>query len=155
MNDKLDGMRKCMINEHSVFSFLCEENLAELAGYFEYKTVKAGEILWNEGDPCDYVAIISSGRVEIKKKTEFEGKYVVVGIYNRGAVVGALCFLNSSPRAVTAVALDDVSLMVITPEDFDKLIAAKPELGIRILKGMLLSVSIRLRKSFERLAKFF
>jgi len=155
MNDEITRLRSCMINEHSVFSFLCEENLSELTGYFQYKTVKSGEILWEEGDPCDYVAIISSGRVEIKKKTEFEGKYVVVGIYNRGAVVGALCILNSSPRAVTAVALEDVSLMIITPENFEKLITAKPELGIRLLKGMLLSVSIRLRKSFERLAKFF
>jgi CRP-like cAMP-binding protein len=155
MSDEINRLRNCKINEHSVFSFLCEENLSELTGYFQYKTMKSGEVLWEEGDPCDYVAIISSGRVEIKKKTEFEGKYVVVGIYNRGAVVGALCILNSSPRAVTAVALDDVSLMVITPENFEKLIAAKPELGIRLLKGMLLSVSIRLRKSFERLAKFF
>ncbi len=155
MTDEIDRMRYCMINEHSVFSFLCEENLTELTRYFQYKTVKSGEVLWEEGDPCGYVAIISSGRVEIKKKTEFEGKHVVVGIYNRGAVVGALCILNSSPRAVTAVALDDVSLLIITSENFEKLIAEKPELGIRILKGMLLSVSIRLRKSFERLAKFF
>lgn len=155
MTDEINKMRECMLNEHSVFSFLCEENLAELTGYFHYKTVKSGEILWEEGDPCDYVAIISAGRVEIKKKTEFEGKYVVVGIYNRGAIVGVLCFLNDSPRAVTAVALEDVTLMVISPEKFEELIAAKPELGIRILKGMLLSVSIRLKKSFERLAKFF
>jgi CRP/FNR family cyclic AMP-dependent transcriptional regulator len=75
--------------------------------------------------------------------------------YNRGAVVGALCILDSSPRAITAMALEDVTLLVITPGNFEKLIAEKPELGIRILKGMLLSVSIRLRKSFERLAKFF
>jgi CRP/FNR family cyclic AMP-dependent transcriptional regulator len=77
MTDEISWMRNCMINEHSVFRFLCEENFAELAGYFQYKTVKSGEVLWVEGDPCDYVAIISSGRVEIKKKTEFEGKYVV------------------------------------------------------------------------------
>lgn len=155
MTDELNGIRNCKINEHSVFSFLCEENLGELTEFIQYKTVKSGEVLWEEGDPCDYVAIISSGRVEIKKKTEFKGKYVVVGIYNRGAVVGALCILNSSPRAVTAVALDDVSLLIITPENFEKLIAERPELGIKLLKGMLLSVSTRLRKSYERLAKFF
>lgn len=155
MTDDISRMRECMINEHSVFSFLCEENFAELTGYFQHKTVKSGEVLWKEGDPCDYAAIISSGRLEIKKKTEFEGKYVVVGIYTRGAVIGEMCILNSSPMGVTAVALEDVSLLVITPENFDKLIANKPELGIRILKGMLLSVSLRLRKSSERLAKFF
>jgi CRP/FNR family cyclic AMP-dependent transcriptional regulator len=155
MKDEIDRIRTCMIEEQSVFSFLCDEDPAELPGFFQYKTVKSGEILWEEGEPCDYAAIISSGRVEVKKKTEFEGKYVVVGLYNRGAVVGVQCLLDDSPRAVTAVALEDVSLMVITGENFEKLIRAKPELGVRLLKGMLLSVSIRLRKSFERLANFF
>ena len=155
MKDLFDDDDTCTLGEKSAFSFLCRENVEELAGFFQHKALKSGETLWEEGDDCDYVAIINSGRVEVKKNTEFKGKYVIVGIYNQGAVVGALCILDGSPRAVTAVALEDVSLMVITQEDFDRLIEQKPELGIKLLKGMLLSVSIRLRKSFERLAKFF
>jgi CRP-like cAMP-binding protein len=129
--------------------------MEELAEFFQPKTVKSGETLWEEGDACDYLAIINSGRVEVKKNTEFKGKHVIVGIYSQGTVVGALCILDGSPRAVTAVALEDVSLMIITQEDFDRLIEQKPEIGIKLLKGILLSVSIRLRKSFERLARFF
>jgi CRP-like cAMP-binding protein len=117
--------------------------------------VAKGETLWNEGDICDYVAFIVSGRVEVKKETDFKEKRVIVGIYSNGAIVGELCILDGSPRAVTAVALEDVSLVLITQENFNKLIDKYPELGAQLMKGMLLSVSIRLRSSFARLAAIF
>lgn len=145
----------CVLGDQSAFSFLCSENVEELSGFFQDMSVKKGETLWAEGEPSDYTAFIISGRVEAKKKTDFEGKHVAVGIYHKGSVIGALGILDGRPRAVTAVALEDVSLKVITRENFEKLIAANPPLGIRLLKGLLLSVSIRLRKSFDRLAKIF
>lgn len=155
MKDLYDELCTCMKGEHSIFSFVSPENLRELSEFFQCKCVPAGEVLWEEGDPCDYAAFIVSGRVEVKKQTEFKGKHVIVGIYSRGAVVGALCILDESPRAVTARALEDVSIAIISRENFEKLIDTNPVWGTQLMKGMLLSFSIRLRKSFERLATFF
>jgi CRP/FNR family cyclic AMP-dependent transcriptional regulator len=76
---------------------------------------------------------------------------VILGIYSKGA----LCILDDSLRKVTAVALEDVSLAIITRENVDKLIAIYPGLGAKLLKGMLLTVSDRLRKSFDRIVTFF
>jgi CRP-like cAMP-binding protein len=56
---------------------------------------------------------------------------------------------------VTARALDDTDLLVITHENFEKLTEEHPELGVKLLKGMLLAVSTRLRKSYDRLAAIF
>jgi len=53
------------------------------------------------------------------------------------------------------VALEDVYLAIITQENLDKLIDTKPGVGAKLLKGMLLTVSDRLRKSFDRLTVFF
>ena len=155
MKELFDETGACAIGDHSAFSFLCGENMAVLSEYFELKSVKTGETLWEEGQTSDYVAIIRSGMIEVKKETEFEGKHVAVGIYKKGSVVGVLGILDGSPRAVTAVSLEDSSLLVITKDNFEKLIEAHPDLGIKLLKGMLLSISMRLRKSFERLSRFF
>ncbi len=146
---------ECMREEESLFKFVGRENLETLCGFFQCKTVPAGEVLWKEGDACGYVAFIVSGRVEVKKQTEFEGKHVIVGIYNRGAVVGALCILDESRRAVTAQALEDLNLAVISRDNFERLIEEHPSIGAKLMKGMLLSFSKRLRSSFERLATFF
>ncbi len=155
MNKLHDEFGACMIGENSAFRFLCGENMDEISEFFESKTVQSGEVLWKEGDPSDYMAIISSGKLEIKKQTEIEDKHVIVGIYSSGAVVGALGILDGRPRAVTVSAPEDVSLIIVTRENFSKLTKTKPELGVKLLEGMLLSVSMRLRYSYERLAKFF
>jgi CRP-like cAMP-binding protein len=144
-----------MKRELSSFSFLEEADLDEMAGFFECRQVQAGETLWREGDACSFVAFVIQGRLEVKKQTEFAGKEVVVGVYGRGAVVGEICFFDGSRRAETAQALEHVDLILLTRDSYERLVEAHPVLGVRLLEGMLLTVSTRLRKSFERLAAIF
>ncbi|RJQ23035.1 MAG: cyclic nucleotide-binding domain-containing protein [Nitrospiraceae bacterium] len=151
MNDVLKDLYTCMKEEKGVFNFMSDEDLRDLSAFFESKNIPAGETLWKKDDPYDYIAFIVSGRVEIKKETEFEGRELVVGIYSQGA----LCILDDSIRTVTAEVLEDATLSIITQKNLDKLIDTNPKLGAKLLKGMLLTVSIRLRKSFDRLAVFF
>lgn len=151
MEEIFNDLYACMKEEKSVFNFLNDEELHNLSAFFEIKHIPAGETLWKKEDPYDYIAFIVSGKVEIKKETEFEGKDLVVGIYTQGA----LCILDDSLRAVTAEAVEDVTLAIITQKNLDKLIDTNSKLGAHLLKGMLLTVSIRLRKSFDRLAVFF
>jgi CRP/FNR family cyclic AMP-dependent transcriptional regulator len=151
MNDVLKDLRTSMKGEKSIFNFLSDEDLKNLSAFFESKNIPAGETLWKEEDPFDYIAFIVSGRVEIKKEAEFGGMNVIMGIYSNGA----LCILDDSLKKVTAVALEDVSLAIITQENLDKLIATNPGLGAKLLKGMLLTISDRLRKSLDRIVTFF
>jgi len=151
MKDILKGLGNSAEGEKSVFNFLSDEDLRNMSAFFESKDIPKGEALWKAEDPFDYIAFIVSGRVEIKKEAEFGGMNVIMGIYSKGA----LCILDDSLRKVTAVALEDVSLAIITQENLDKLIDTNPGLGAKLLKGMLLTVSDRLRKSFDRLTVFF
>jgi len=137
------------------FSFLDDDDIDQLSPFFRCRQAPAGSLLWKEGDEEDYVAFITSGRVEARKGTEFKDKQVVVGIYSRGSIVGALCILKNSKRAVTAVVLEDADLLTLSSDDLDRVIREKPALGAKLLKGMLAAVSLRLRKSFERLASIF
>lgn len=144
-----------MKNDLSAFRFLEEKDLDFLAHHFQCSQVNAGETLWSEGDESTYVAFIMEGRVDAKKNTEFESKQVIVGVYGRGSIVGELGFLDDAPRSVTAVALEPTNLLLLTRESFEELLIDHPDLGAKLLKGMLLAVSIRLRKSFDRLAAIF
>lgn len=144
-----------MKKDLSLFHFMSEDDLMKISGYFECRQVPAGQTLWREGDACGNVAFIVSGRVEVKKQTEFKGKEVVIGVYSKGAIAGELCVLDGSPRAVTAVALDDVSLLLLSREDFENMLNKYPRLGVKLLKDMLFAVSTRLKKSFDRLAAIF
>ncbi len=137
------------------FSFLSPDDLRKASPFFQYRKFPARKLLWKEGDLCDYVAFIVSGRVKIKKKTKLKGNQVVLGIHGKGAYLGALGLLDNSPRAVTAQAMDTVSAVLISQKNFDELSQKHPELGTALMKGMLLAVSKRLKSSFNRLITVF
>ena len=146
---------KEMKRELSFFSFLSAADLDAVSAYFNCRTVMARTNLWNAGDPSDYVAFIISGRVQIKVDTEFPGKQVVVGVFSPGSVIGSSCAVDTEPRYTTATAMENSGLVLITHNSFNRLIDDYPEVGTKLLKGMLLSESNRLQKAYMRLASIF
>ena len=149
--------KTCLImkEELSFFPFLEKEDFAGMPCYFEPWKVKRGEVLCREGDPCDSVAFIVSGKFEIRKETEFKGKEFVAGIFSAGTMIGELCIVDGHPRPFTSIALEDSELIRMSKANFEKMLAEEPELGVKFLRGLLLSASIRLRKSFDRMASIF
>jgi CRP/FNR family cyclic AMP-dependent transcriptional regulator len=144
-----------MKRELRYFSFLAEEDLEEVAGYFECRQVAAGQFLWREGEPGGFAAFIVTGRVELSKRTEFEGNPLIVGLFSSGALLGESALLDDAPRAETALVMDRADFILLTRESYRRLVAERPALGVKLLQGMLLSVSTRLKKSFDRLAAVF
>lgn len=150
-----EDLCRWMKKELSLFPFLNESDLTELPCYFDLMEVSTGEVVCEEGSPCNFVAFIISGKLEIRKETEFPGKQVVIGVFSKGSLMGELCIVNNQPRAVTAVALENSTLVAISRDNFEMLLRDFPDVGVKFLKGLLLAVSIRLRKSYDRLAAIF
>jgi CRP/FNR family transcriptional regulator, cyclic AMP receptor protein len=144
-----------MRNELKFLTFLADEDLNAVAHYFRCRRVPAGEIVWSDGDPGDYIAFVISGRIQVNKKTDLGGKSIVLGIFSRGAILGEISFLQGDSRYETASAVDTSDLILLTRENFQQLLSERPSLGIKFLEGILLTVSRRLRKSYERLAAIF
>ncbi len=141
--------------ELSVFSFFSESDIDDVSPYFNCRKVKAGDNIWVAGESCNYIAFIVSGRVQIKVNTEFPGKQVVVGVFSRGAATGVSCAVTRQPRNSTARVMEDAGLILLTRENFEKLIEIFPSLGVKLLQGMLLSETTRLNKAYARLASIF
>ncbi len=144
-----------MKSDFRFFQYLDEAERAVAGQYLECCEIGAGAVLWDEGDASNAAAFVVEGKIEVKKETEFKGKHVIVGIYGEGSVVGELCLFSAGKRAVTATALTDARLLKITEERFETLMEEHPQIGCKLLKGMFVAVSTRLRKSFERLAAIF
>lgn len=144
-----------MKRELRFFRFLAEEDLEEMAGYFECRQVPPGQPLWREGEPAGFAAMIVSGQVEMNKRTTFDASSIVIGLFSRGALLGELALLDPSPRAETALALDRVDLILLTRPSYQRMLAEHPALGVKLQQGMLLSVGTRLKKAFDRLAAIF
>lgn len=138
-----------------LFRKLDAEQVALLQPYFSLRKVAAGEELWHEGEPGEYLAFVLSGCMQLKKDTEFGGKQVVVGVFSAGAVIGELSFSRNDVRVVTAAALEECQLAVLTRPRFDALMKDHPALGALLLEIVLQAACKRLEKSYERLASIF
>lgn len=144
-----------MTRELSFFRFLSDRELADIADFFTCRHAKAGTVLWRKGDPCEYMAFILDGRLLTKVGTEFEGKDVVIGVLGSGSMSGERGLLDGSPHSYTAEALEDLDLIMIDRNSLNKILDENGPLAVKLLKGMLLSVTTRLENALERLASVF
>ena len=151
MNSVLNDLNIVMRGKNNPFNSITNEELEYLSAFFEHKNIPEGKYLWEEEIPSDYIALIVSGEVELKKETEFTGKKMVLAVYKQGA----LLMLDLSIKKVFAEVDQDVSLLIITQENLDKLIEVNPKLGAKLLRGMLRKISNRLERCYDRLVVFF
>ncbi len=147
LNDRLK-------QEFRFFNALTDEEISNFLDFCKYAKGSAGENLWEVGDSDNYAAFILSGKIGIKKKTDFD-RYMIVGTFARGTVAGELCLLTNLARSVTAVVLEDVEIVSLESNDFEKLISKHPMLGLELLRHIFLVISNRLNKSTARIASIF
>ena len=93
--------------------------------------------------------------MEIKKETEFQGKQIVLAKMGRGSCLGELALFDQKPRSATVVALEDTELLTLDRTAMDKFIEDYPALGIKVLKGLSRTLSLRLRQAADRLVVIF
>ncbi len=154
-SEDIEILSEKMKKEFRFFSALSPDELNAFLSFCESRQFDAGQNLWTEGDEDNFAAFIVSGKVGIKKRTEFEGKYMIVGTFAKGTVVGELCLLTKQTRSVTSIVLEDTDVVRLATEDFEKLMTEYPMLGLKLLRHIFLVISKRLSRSTERMAAIF
>jgi CRP-like cAMP-binding protein len=106
------------------------------------REVKAGQVIFEEGDLGTEMFIVHEGRVEISKRVEGgESKPLVV--FEKGDFFGEMAILEDLPRTATATALSDGTLLTINGSTFDQMLRSNPEIAVRMMRKL----SRRLRET--------
>jgi len=151
---EIESIQGKVKEEFRFFKSLTNDEIGKFLNFCEFRAGRKGEHLWEEGDTDNYAAFILSGKLGIKKKTEFD-KYMIVGTFAKGTVAGELCLLTDRNRSVTAVILEDIEILRLKSEDFEQLISEYPMLGLKLLRHIFLVISNRLNRSTSRIASIF
>ena len=115
------------------------------AGNAVIKKLKAGEILFNEGDPSRSIFIVKNGAISIRM---VKGKSPVeVGRIKANEIIGELSFFDRLPRSATAVAMIDLEVVEIPFEAMEKIYNNIPD----YMKTIMASLADRLRKANEQI----
>lgn len=131
-----------------LFAGLRHADLVDLAARFHPRNFARDEALFHEGHRVHAYYLMADGKVKIIQ-TSVDGAEVILHLLGPGELVGALPNLDDGTYPGSAIALEEVSALSISPGEFEALLEQHPRLAINLLHfaaGKLRSVHDRLRE---------
>ena len=107
-----------------LFSGLSEDDLVRLCEGAEEVRLSAGQDLFAEGSPGDRAYVTTDGEIEVVKASS--GREVLLAVREAGEVIGEMALLEEAPRMATVRARKETTLLAITKEQIDSLLATSP-----------------------------
>lgn len=124
-----------------LFSGLIEGEMEFIARRVVPRKYSAGQIIFSEGDPCSGLFVVASGQVRIFK-TSASGREQVLSIDGPGSSVAELPVFDGGSYPASVAAVDEVTLLFVSKQDFQELCLAHPEVALKVLRV----VGARLRR---------
>ena len=95
-------------------------------------TYQPDEIIFLEYEPGDSFYLIQSGRVKITKIAKDTEK--ILDILGPGDIFGEMAILENAPRSASAIAAEEVKLLLFRKENFEIILQSNPAMALRLLK---------------------
>lgn len=114
------------------FSALLREHWSELKAFTTAERFERNGVIFSVGDPPDAMHLIESGRVKVSQLSD-EGEEKIIGIYQKGDVVGEVCLCKTGPRENQAVALETAHVASFRVNELLRLLQSKPEMVFNLL----------------------
>ena len=118
-----------------IFELLHDQDRQALADVVDCTELKAGETLFQAGEPGESLFIVRSGSIELFIK-DTAGQKIVLTVAEEGDLFGELSLLDSGPRTATALAITDVELLVLDRDDLLLLFQKRPDAALHMLAAM-------------------
>ena len=114
----------------AIFSQAAPEDLMEVARVAEGKMVKAGALIYREGDAADGMYIIQKGVVAMIKNNK------IIDKLSDGEAFGVASVLDRLPREATAKAASALTLLHLKAGDVAELLADRPLLQHSVFRAL-------------------
>ncbi|MFB9122881.1 cyclic nucleotide-binding domain-containing protein [Paraburkholderia dipogonis] len=121
---------------HQIFPRLNEKQFAVLERYGERRRLKAGDVLFTEGDRHIPMFTIVSGTIEASRGAG--DKHHVLGTHGPGSFTGEVGTLAGRGAVASARATSDCEVIVIDEESLRALVVAEAELSETIMRAYIL-----------------
>ncbi len=124
-----------------IFSGLTESELGFLAQRAVSRHYSPGEMVFGEGEPCSGLYVVESGNVRIFKSSP-NGREQVLSIDGPGNSIAEIPVFDGGTYPASGAAVDDVTLLFVSKQDFNALCLAHPQVPLKVLRV----VGARLRR---------
>jgi CRP-like cAMP-binding protein len=117
------------------FASLPAIELSRLAGRCSARSLAAGEVLFEEGQPCRGLFIVADGLVEIRQ-ISLRGREQVFHTEGAGATLGEAPLFDGGGYIASAVALAPTRVLFLARAELIRLCHRRPPVALAILKTM-------------------
>lgn len=126
-----------LLKRVSIFRQLTGEALSKTAARLQSRQVSSGELLFNLGDPGDELFIVREGRVAIfVPSVDKPGEERPIRIFESGEALGEMALIDRRPRSASARALEAGAVLVLTGDDFRRLLGEYPDVALGVMSGL-------------------
>jgi CRP/FNR family transcriptional regulator, cyclic AMP receptor protein len=133
--------QKQILSKVPLFSGLAENEMEFLSRRVVPRHYSAGQIVFNESDPCTGLYVVASGQVRIFK-TSASGREQVLSIDGPGSSVAELPVFDGGNYPASVAVIDDSTLLFVSKQDFQELCLTHPQVALKVLRV----VGARLRR---------
>lgn len=106
-------------------------DFAVLAGNnVETKFIKAGAVIFGEGDEAHELFVIKNGtvRIQLGNRTLAE--------FSANDIFGEMALIDNEPRSATAIAVTDVELVGVSERQFLFMVGQTPYFALKVMRAL-------------------
>jgi len=141
------------LTQSPLFRNLDESERVQILIIGQVRSVKAGEVLFREGDAGDGLYVVMKGSVRISKQGATGEE--ALAVLEPPAFFGEMALIDLATRAADAIANEDSDLFFIPLQELRSVIDAYHKLALKILYALCQVLAERLRETNERYMNIF
>jgi len=123
------------LNTFDLSRELSQKELAELRARGQIRHFRPGQVIHFAGDLTSKVCLVLSGLVELARPHE-GGRELVISLIRPGEVFGVLALMGRFTEPDTARARIASEVCCFAPEEFCRLLRARPRLAFTVIKSL-------------------
>ena len=116
-----------ILRNTDLFRGLAEDSLELVRSHAQFRRVRRGDVLFNEGDTADELFIVVDGRIAIATRSP-DGRESLLALMEAGDLFGEMPLFDDGGRSADARALTTTELVAVPYEPIRGLYNRQPEL---------------------------
>ena len=121
-----------VLKKTPLFANLTEEELLALAARTSRRRFQKEESLFAEGDPCDGLFLVVSGKIRIFKLSA-SGREQVLAMEGPGSSFAELPVFDGGNYPAAASAIEATEVLFISRKDFQNFCREHPDVGLKVI----------------------
>ncbi len=126
---------QCIIREFNSLKTLTKDELIRITGCKTSKTVKKGEVLFDEGEYINGVFCIKDGVCKVSKMSD-NGRDQIIHLIQKGDILGERSLINNEASNLKAIAINDMEVCFIPKDEIIRDLENNPNFSLDLLRKM-------------------